>query len=101
MSECDLSPLFFLLTPQYPFVLGLVMAVVFSTLVCLSRLYTGMHTVLVRLCGQVLWRLFEWYCGHCVNMFLILLIYKIICICNYISHHASALSNYYVRVHVR
>uniref|UniRef100_A0A8C3X0S7 Sphingosine-1-phosphate phosphatase 2 n=1 Tax=Catagonus wagneri TaxID=51154 RepID=A0A8C3X0S7_9CETA len=31
---------------QYPFVLGLMMAVVFSTLVCLSRLYTGMHTVL-------------------------------------------------------
>lgn len=34
---------------QYPFILGLMMAVVFSTLVCLSRLYTGMHTVLVRL----------------------------------------------------
>ncbi|XP_042806221.1 sphingosine-1-phosphate phosphatase 2 isoform X4 [Panthera leo] len=31
---------------QYPFVLGLLMAVVFSTLVCLSRVYTGMHTVL-------------------------------------------------------
>ncbi|XP_054578730.1 sphingosine-1-phosphate phosphatase 2 isoform X2 [Eptesicus fuscus] len=31
---------------QYPFALGLVMAVTFSTLVCLSRLYTGMHTVL-------------------------------------------------------
>ncbi|KAM9084426.1 sphingosine-1-phosphate phosphatase 2 isoform 2-T2 [Megaptera novaeangliae] len=31
---------------QYPFVLGLMMAVVFSTLVSLSRLYTGMHTVL-------------------------------------------------------
>lgn len=31
---------------QYPFVLGLLMAVLFSTLVCLSRLYTGMHTVL-------------------------------------------------------
>ncbi|XP_077741129.1 sphingosine-1-phosphate phosphatase 2 isoform X4 [Canis aureus] len=30
----------------YPFVLGLLMAVLFSTLVCLSRLYTGMHTVL-------------------------------------------------------
>ncbi|XP_070242082.1 sphingosine-1-phosphate phosphatase 2 isoform X2 [Bos mutus] len=30
----------------YPFVLGLMMAVVFSTLVGLSRLYTGMHTVL-------------------------------------------------------
>ncbi|XP_041593087.1 sphingosine-1-phosphate phosphatase 2 isoform X2 [Vulpes vulpes] len=31
---------------QYPFILGLLMAVLFSTLVCLSRLYTGMHTVL-------------------------------------------------------
>ncbi|XP_058911232.1 sphingosine-1-phosphate phosphatase 2 isoform X2 [Kogia breviceps] len=31
---------------QYPFVLGLMMAVVFSALVSLSRLYTGMHTVL-------------------------------------------------------
>ncbi|ELK17158.1 Sphingosine-1-phosphate phosphatase 2 [Pteropus alecto] len=31
---------------QYPFALGLMMAVVFSTLVSLSRLYTGMHTVL-------------------------------------------------------
>ncbi|XP_038939310.1 sphingosine-1-phosphate phosphatase 2 isoform X2 [Rattus norvegicus] len=31
---------------QYPFILGLIMAVVFSTLVSLSRLYTGMHTVL-------------------------------------------------------
>ncbi|XP_037706162.1 sphingosine-1-phosphate phosphatase 2 [Choloepus didactylus] len=30
----------------YPFVWGLMTAVVFSTLVCLSRLYTGMHTVL-------------------------------------------------------
>jgi membrane-associated phospholipid phosphatase len=32
---------------QYPFLLGLTMAIVFSTLVCLSRLYTGMHTVLI------------------------------------------------------
>lgn len=39
---------------QYPFVLGLVMAVVFSTLVCLSRLYTGMHTVLDVLGGVLL-----------------------------------------------
>ncbi|NWX49506.1 SGPP2 phosphatase, partial [Steatornis caripensis] len=31
---------------KYPFALGLVAAFVFSTLVCLSRLYTGMHTVL-------------------------------------------------------
>ncbi|KFQ68262.1 Sphingosine-1-phosphate phosphatase 2, partial [Phaethon lepturus] len=31
---------------KYPFELGLAAAFVFSTLVCLSRLYTGMHTVL-------------------------------------------------------
>ncbi|NXP44984.1 SGPP2 phosphatase, partial [Heliornis fulica] len=31
---------------KYPFELGLIGAFVFSTLVCLSRLYTGMHTVL-------------------------------------------------------
>uniref|UniRef100_A0A8C3NVR2 Sphingosine-1-phosphate phosphatase 2 n=1 Tax=Cyanoderma ruficeps TaxID=181631 RepID=A0A8C3NVR2_9PASS len=31
---------------RYPFELGLAAAFVFSTLVCLSRLYTGMHTVL-------------------------------------------------------
>ncbi|XP_077741128.1 sphingosine-1-phosphate phosphatase 2 isoform X3 [Canis aureus] len=35
----------------YPFVLGLLMAVLFSTLVCLSRLYTGMHTVLI--CARI------------------------------------------------
>ncbi|XP_060049648.1 sphingosine-1-phosphate phosphatase 2 isoform X4 [Erinaceus europaeus] len=39
---------------QYPFVLGLMMAVVFSTLVCLSRLYTGMHTVLDVLGGVLI-----------------------------------------------
>lgn len=39
---------------QYPFVLGLVMAVMFSTLVCLSRLYTGMHTVLDVLGGVLI-----------------------------------------------
>ncbi|XP_005395554.1 PREDICTED: sphingosine-1-phosphate phosphatase 2 isoform X2 [Chinchilla lanigera] len=39
---------------QYPFVLGLAMAVLFSTLVCLSRLYTGMHTVLDVLGGVVI-----------------------------------------------
>uniref|UniRef100_G1RES0 Sphingosine-1-phosphate phosphatase 2 n=1 Tax=Nomascus leucogenys TaxID=61853 RepID=G1RES0_NOMLE len=39
---------------QYPFLLGLVMAVVFSTLVCLSRLYTGMHTVLDVLGGVLI-----------------------------------------------
>ncbi|KAI5152667.1 sphingosine-1-phosphate phosphatase 2 [Manis pentadactyla] len=38
-------------TYQYPFVLGLMVAAVFSTLVCLSRLYTGMHTVLDVLAG--------------------------------------------------
>ncbi|OPJ79170.1 sphingosine-1-phosphate phosphatase 2 [Patagioenas fasciata monilis] len=32
---------------KYPFELGLAAALVFSTLVCLSRLYTGMHTVLL------------------------------------------------------
>ncbi|KAI6063324.1 Sphingosine-1-phosphate phosphatase 2 [Aix galericulata] len=31
---------------KYPFELGLTAAFIFSTLVCLSRLYTGMHTVL-------------------------------------------------------
>ncbi|KFV97321.1 Sphingosine-1-phosphate phosphatase 2, partial [Eurypyga helias] len=31
---------------KYPYELGLAAALVFSTLVCLSRLYTGMHTVL-------------------------------------------------------
>eukprot|EP00071_Canis_lupus_P037299 XP_022270856.1 sphingosine-1-phosphate phosphatase 2 [Canis lupus familiaris] len=36
---------------RYPFVLGLLMAVLFSTLVCLSRLYTGMHTVLI--CARI------------------------------------------------
>ncbi|XP_019061247.1 sphingosine-1-phosphate phosphatase 2 isoform X1 [Fukomys damarensis] len=39
---------------QYPFVLGLVMAVAFSTMVCLSRLYTGMHTVLDVLGGVLI-----------------------------------------------
>lgn len=39
---------------QYPFVWGLVMAVLFSALVCLSRLYTGMHTVLDVLGGLLI-----------------------------------------------
>ncbi|KAM7105123.1 sphingosine-1-phosphate phosphatase 2 [Molossus nigricans] len=39
---------------QYPFPVGLTMAVVFSTLVCLSRLYTGMHTVLDVLGGVLI-----------------------------------------------
>ncbi|MEE6524501.1 hypothetical protein FKM82_024013 [Ascaphus truei] len=33
---------------QYPFALGAAAALCLSTLVSLSRLYTGMHTVLVR-----------------------------------------------------
>lgn len=41
--------IFFFSFSQYPFELGLVAAFVFSMLVCLSRLYTGMHTVLVRM----------------------------------------------------
>lgn len=40
---------FFFFFSQYPSELGLAAAFVFSTLVCLSRLYTGMHTVLVRM----------------------------------------------------
>lgn len=48
---------FFFPFSQYPFELGLMAAFVFSALVCLSRLYTGMHTVLVRMphagrCGE-------------------------------------------------
>ncbi|NXH11067.1 SGPP2 phosphatase, partial [Bucco capensis] len=39
---------------QYPFELGLAAALVFSTLVCLSRLYTGMHTVLDVLAGALI-----------------------------------------------
>ncbi|XP_072817836.1 sphingosine-1-phosphate phosphatase 2 isoform X2 [Vicugna pacos] len=39
---------------QYPFVFGLMLAVLFSTLVCLSRLYTGMHTVLDVLGGVLM-----------------------------------------------
>ncbi|KAM9038072.1 sphingosine-1-phosphate phosphatase 2 [Sarcophilus harrisii] len=31
---------------EYPFALGLMLAILFSTMVSLSRLYTGMHTVL-------------------------------------------------------
>ncbi|XP_004701697.1 sphingosine-1-phosphate phosphatase 2 [Echinops telfairi] len=43
---------------EYPFALGLTMAVVFSTLVCLSRLYTGMHTVLDVVGGVLITALF-------------------------------------------
>ncbi|NWJ11618.1 SGPP2 phosphatase, partial [Crypturellus undulatus] len=39
---------------KYPFELGLTGAVLFSTLVCLSRLYTGMHTVLDVLGGALI-----------------------------------------------
>ncbi|XP_066454994.1 sphingosine-1-phosphate phosphatase 2 isoform X3 [Eleutherodactylus coqui] len=43
---------------QFPFVLGLVAAVFLSTLVSLSRLYTGMHTVLDVICGVLIALLF-------------------------------------------
>ncbi|XP_012874904.1 PREDICTED: sphingosine-1-phosphate phosphatase 2 [Dipodomys ordii] len=39
---------------QYPFLLGLMTAVLVSTLVCLSRIYTGMHTVLDVLGGVLI-----------------------------------------------
>ncbi|MGH0170640.1 UNVERIFIED_CONTAM: hypothetical protein FKN15_059580 [Acipenser sinensis] len=38
----------------YPFQLGLVAVVVLSALVSLSRLYTGMHTVLDMICGVLI-----------------------------------------------
>ncbi|XP_054242214.1 sphingosine-1-phosphate phosphatase 2 [Indicator indicator] len=49
MAATAISFSFFLATMnqyEYPFEFGLAAAFVFSTLVCLSRLYTGMHTVL-------------------------------------------------------
>ncbi|PKK26998.1 sphingosine-1-phosphate phosphatase 2 [Columba livia] len=49
MAATAISFSFFIATVnqyKYPFELGLAAALVFSTLVCLSRLYTGMHTVL-------------------------------------------------------
>ncbi|NXU49573.1 SGPP2 phosphatase, partial [Turnix velox] len=49
MAATAISFSFFIATTnqyKYPFELGLVAAFVFSTLVCLSRLYTGMHTIL-------------------------------------------------------
>lgn len=49
MAATAISFSFFITTTnqyKYPFELGLTAAFVFSTLVCLSRLYTGMHTVL-------------------------------------------------------
>ncbi|KAK9961815.1 hypothetical protein ABG768_007215 [Culter alburnus] len=39
---------------KFPFELGLIVAVVLSALVCLSRLYTGMHSVLDVICGVVI-----------------------------------------------
>lgn len=39
---------------QFPFVLGFVAALFLSTLVSLSRLYTGMHTVLDVICGALI-----------------------------------------------
>ncbi|XP_067307972.1 sphingosine-1-phosphate phosphatase 2 [Pseudorasbora parva] len=39
---------------KFPFELGLTVAVVLSALVCLSRLYTGMHSVLDVICGVVI-----------------------------------------------
>ncbi|XP_042596160.1 sphingosine-1-phosphate phosphatase 2-like isoform X2 [Cyprinus carpio] len=38
----------------FPFELGLIVAVVLSALVCLSRLYTGMHSALDVICGVVI-----------------------------------------------
>ncbi|XP_077146995.1 sphingosine-1-phosphate phosphatase 2 isoform X1 [Ranitomeya variabilis] len=43
---------------QFPFVLGFVAAFCLSTLVSLSRLYTGMHTVLDVICGVLIALLF-------------------------------------------
>lgn len=37
-----------LLSPQYPLVYGLVLIPCWSSLVCLSRMYMGMHSLLVR-----------------------------------------------------
>lgn len=44
ISDC--SKMFFSVS-QFPFEVGLLIATTLSTLVCLSRLYTGMHSVLV------------------------------------------------------
>ncbi|KAM3931851.1 sphingosine-1-phosphate phosphatase 2 [Leptodactylus fuscus] len=43
---------------QFPFVLGFAVALFLSTLVSLSRLYTGMHTVLDVICGAAIALLF-------------------------------------------
>lgn len=39
---------------QFQFEMGLLIAVVLSSLVCLSRLYTGMHSVLDVICGALI-----------------------------------------------
>ncbi|XP_077397923.1 sphingosine-1-phosphate phosphatase 2 isoform X1 [Festucalex cinctus] len=39
---------------QFHFEMGLLMAVTLSTMVCLSRLYTGMHSVLDVICGVLI-----------------------------------------------
>uniref|UniRef100_A0A3P9IPG0 Sphingosine-1-phosphate phosphatase 2 n=1 Tax=Oryzias latipes TaxID=8090 RepID=A0A3P9IPG0_ORYLA len=39
---------------QFPFEVGLLIATTLSTLVCLSRLYTGMHSVLDVVCGVLI-----------------------------------------------
>ncbi|CAJ0950647.1 unnamed protein product [Ranitomeya imitator] len=49
----DLNPI-----KMFPFVLGFVAAFCLSTLVSLSRLYTGMHTVLDVICGVLIALLF-------------------------------------------
>ncbi|KAM9452898.1 sphingosine-1-phosphate phosphatase 2 [Salvelinus alpinus] len=40
--------------PQFQFEVGLLVAVVLSLLVCLSRLYTGMHSALDVICGALI-----------------------------------------------
>ncbi|MBN3286529.1 SGPP2 phosphatase, partial [Polyodon spathula] len=57
MAATSISFTFLLCTMhryKYPFELGLVVAVVLSALVSLSRLYTGMHTVLDVICGVLI-----------------------------------------------
>lgn len=84
-----------LLPPQYPFALGLLMAVVFSTLVCLSRLYTGMHTVLVspavRPSGDCPYDTVApvSVCSSCC------ITSEAVCVCHYISLQAIEVSHYY------
>nr|XP_020441390.1 sphingosine-1-phosphate phosphatase 2 [Monopterus albus] len=54
MAATAISFTFLLSAPsriQFQFGVGLLIAVTFSSLVCLSRLYTGMHSVLDVICG--------------------------------------------------